>query len=137
MGLLIMAVFAWGFSNFFFKLARFRVDAISALFWEGTALMIVIPVIVAIRTGFVVSRDPVGIAWSLAGGASVILGGWLFLEALGKIPLAIAMPFSALNVLVSALLGILILGERLSPLHTAGAIGMIISAMLLSMPQGN
>ena len=133
---LIGAVVLWGLSNFFFKLARYHIDSVSTLAYESMAVVIVTALIVFWRNGFVVATNSLGAVWSLCGGASVILGGYLFLEAIGKLKLAIAMPFSALNVLVSALLGVLILGERLGAVHTIGALGMIISAILLSLPEG-
>ena len=133
---LLVAVLLWGVSNFFFKIAVGRLPAIAVLGWEMIAVVgTVSAVLYWERTGLDFS-DRAGMIWALLGGSTVVLGGYFFLKALGSTKLAIAMPFSALNVLVSALLGILILGERLSLVHTIGALGMVISAILLSLPEG-
>lgn len=137
MSYLASAVILFGVANFFIKLARYRMDTISIMAWEGLAAAVMVVAAVFLRnTALSISTDKFGAFWALCGGAAVFVGSYLLLEALGKIKLAIAMPFFALNVLVSALLGVLILGERLGLWHTVGALGMVISAMLLSLPEG-
>lgn len=136
MTFLLAAVLLWGISNFFFKLAVGRIPAISVLGWEMIAVVGTVSFVLFWERSGLDFSDRMGMAWALLGGSTVVLGGYFFLKALGVTKLAIAMPFSALNVLVSALLGVLILGERLGATHTIGALGMVISAALLSMPEG-
>lgn len=133
MVLILGAVLFWGVANFLFKVATAKASPISVLLGEVLGIIAGTLMIVCLDRSALASLGKTGYAWSVAGGAILIAGAYLFLRALPHVNLAIAMPFSSLNVLVSALLGVLILSERLTNTQIAGGILMIFGAVLLGM----
>lgn len=136
--LLIGAIACWGFANFFMKIAvTTRTSPLSAFGWEITGGLFVVFVIFFWEQKGLYVEDLRGTFWAFFGGMMMMCGGYLFLIALPHVKLSIAMPFSALNVLVSALLGVLILGERLNSIQSLAAGGMIICSVLLGISSQN
>ncbi|QQG45073.1 MAG: DMT family transporter [Candidatus Sungiibacteriota bacterium] len=132
---LVGAILFWGFSNFFMKLARGHLDSVSAMGWQ--ALGGLFPLLtLLIYQGLNISFDKVGSTWAFFGGLFIASGGYLFLQSLGTVKISIAMPFSALNVLVTAFLGVFLLRESLTTMQIAGVVLMVGGAMLLGVSGG-
>lgn len=136
LGSLVFAVLLFGFGNFFVKLARYRIDAITAFFWDVLGFVCTLVLVIAWARPTLGVVDKVGALWGLAGGISISLGAYFLILAFGFVKLAVAAPFSSLNVLVSALLGVLFLREALTITQIAGALLMIGGGVLLGISGG-
>ena len=129
---LIGAVFFWGIANFFVKLALNRIPPVSTLILELVGIVAVITAIFIFERPPLTALNSEGVLYAALAGAAVMVGGYLFVKVLYGGELARLMPFTALNVAVSAVLGIFFLKETLTPIQWVGACGMVICAMLLS-----
>src|SRR3989344_7138735 len=109
MALILGAVLFWGVANLLFKIASSRISPISVLFGEIFGIIAGALAVIYWDRSNLTTLHKTGYIWSAVGGVTLIGGAYLFLKALPHVKLAIAMPFSSLNVLVSALLGVLIL----------------------------
>lgn len=78
---------------------------------------------------------PHGIA--LLSGVVGALGSWAFYKAMERVELSALVPLTAQYVLVSAVLGIIFLHEKLTPTKIAGIALSIVAVILLSLPAEN
>ena len=68
--------------------------------------------------------------WVIAGTVGNALFYFLFLAALSWADVSVALPLTAIEYIMAAVLGILFLGERVPPLRWAG-IGLVVAGVML------
>lgn len=135
MGSLLIAVLLFGFGNFFVKLARYKIDAMAAFFWDVLGFIFTLSLVMVWVRPAVWNIDKMGAVWGFLGGVSISSGAYFLILALGMVKLAVAAPFSALNVLLSALLGVFFLREALTVTQITGALLMIGGGMMLGFTE--
>lgn len=130
----IVAMFAWGFGDFFIQKSTKKIGVWITLF-------------VITLTGFIVLTP---FAWRnagslftfgrnifLIGGIAYFAAAFLDLEALRKGKLDIVEPIWSLEIVSSALLAVFLLGEMLSVFQTVFIISLIVSLVLVSLKSLN
>jgi uncharacterized membrane protein len=133
LGFSIVALFLWGITGVTQKLATNRITSERSFLWfcwAMVALSVVVVFVVHLKWGL----GRLVVVSSIAGGALNGLGAWTSFRALesgGKASIVISLV--SLYPLLTVLLAVLILGERLTGLQTMGAFTAIAAAILLSV----
>lgn len=130
---LLFVIVTWGISGLFFKLARIRIDTISSLVWQTLGFLFVAVVMYGIlRPPLALNFDGKGMLYAFLGGAFAIAGSYFFFEKLSVLPVSVIMPLMSLNVLLTAMLGVLFLREHLTLLQVISGLVMIGSAAIFA-----
>jgi drug/metabolite transporter, DME family len=103
-------------------------DAVMAAFFGGGALLLLPLLAVQDLRPFANGRGAAMVAW--LGLVTTALAYWLFARGLARLSAATATTLDLAEPLTAALLGVLLLGERLSPQGLLGA-GLIAGGLLL------
>lgn len=129
----IVALVLWGITGVTQKLSTNRISSERSFLWFCWAMVALSgAVLVVARPHWGLAR--VVVLCSIAGGALNGLGAWTSFRALesgGKASIVISLV--SLYPLLTVVLAVLILGERLTGMQTAGAMTAIAAAILLSM----
>jgi transporter family protein len=133
LGFAILALVLWGITGVTQKLSTNRISSDRSFLWFCWAMV----ALSAVVLGF--SRPHWGLATvvvvcSIAGGALNGLGAWTSFRALesgGKASIVISL--ISLYPLLTVLLAVLLLGERLSGMQMTGALVALAAAILLSL----
>ena len=133
LGFAILALVLWGITGVTQKLSTNRISSDRSFLWFCWAMV----ALSAVVLGF--SRPHWGLATvvvvcSIAGGALNGLGAWTSFRALesgGKDSIVISL--ISLYPLLTVLLAVLLLGERLSGMQMTGALVALAAAILLSL----
>lgn len=129
----IAALVLWGITGVTQKLSTNRISSERSFLWFCWAMM-------ALSAGVLVFAPPhsnvgaLAVTCSIAGGALNCLGAWTSFRALesgGKASIVISL--ISLYPLLTVLMAVLLLGERLTMRQTAGAVVAIAAAILLSL----
>ena len=128
---LVIAVILWGIAAFLRKKAVFFLPPQSALTFEifGGVLMVIM--ILALTGGQLV-REPRGAFFGVLTGFFAVGGTFFIFRALKEGPVSIITSFTALAVIITVVLGVTLLHEKLLPHHIAGIALGIAAAVLLS-----
>ena len=128
---LTIAVILWGIAAFLRKKAVFFLPPQSALTFEifGGVLMVII--ILALTGGQLV-REPRGAFFGVLTGLLAVGGTFFIFRALKEGPVSIITSFTALAIVITVVLGVTVLHEKLLPHHIAGIAMGIAAAILLS-----
>jgi bacterial/archaeal transporter family protein len=133
LGFAILALVLWGVTGVTQKLSTNRITSERSFLWFCWAMVALsCAVLVVARPHWGLGR--VVVLCSIAGGALNGLGAWTSFRALesgGKASVVISLV--SLYPLLTVLLAVLLLGERLTLMQTAGAITAITAAILLSL----
>jgi transporter family protein len=129
----IVALVLWGVTGVTQKLSTNRITSERSFLWFCWAMVALSAAV------FAFARPPASlgalvIGCSIAGGTLNGLGAWTSFRALesgGKASIVISL--ISLYPLLTVVLAVLLLGERLTPMQTAGAIVAICAAILLSL----
>ena len=129
----IAALILWGVTGVTQKLATNRISSERSFLWFCWAMVALSAAVLAVtrphwKLGTLV------VVCSIAGGALNGLGAWTSFRALesgGKASIVISL--ISLYPLLTVVLAVLLLGERLAPMQIAGAIIAIVAAVLLSL----
>lgn len=120
----------WGVVGLFQKLGTTRISARSLLVWLTVGYVVLLPVLLA-------GAGLQGLAWrtiaiGVLGGLTNGLGAWyLFASLESGAKASIAVPLTALNPLLTIVLALAFLGERLTPMQWGGvAVAVIAGAMI-------
>jgi len=133
LGFAVLALVFWGITGVTQKLSTNAISSERSFLWFCWAMVALSAVVL------LVARPHAGlaaivVASSIAGGALNGLGAWTSFRALesgGKASIVISL--ISLYPLLTVLLAVIILGERLSLLQTTGACLAIAAAILLSL----
>ena len=133
LGFAVLALVLWGITGVTQKLSTNRISSERSFLWFCWAMVALSAVVLA------VARPHWGLATavvvcSVAGGALNGLGAWTSFRALesgGKASIVISL--ISLYPLLTVVLAVLVLGERLTWMQSAGAVAAITAAILLSL----
>ena len=129
----VLALVLWGITGVTQKLATNRITSERSFLWfcwAMVALSVAVLLVVHLHWGL----GRLIVICSIAGGALNGLGAWTSFRALesgGKASIVISLV--SLYPLLTVVLAVLILGERLTVLQTGGALTAIAAAILLSI----
>ena len=133
LGFAILALVLWGITGVTQKLATNRITSERSFLWFCWAMVALSAAVwVAIPVPWQLGR--LAVVCSIAGGALNGLGAWTSFRALesgGKASIVISLV--SLYPLLTVVLAVLLLGERLTAVQTAGALTAIGAAILLSI----
>jgi bacterial/archaeal transporter family protein len=121
----------WGVVGLFQKLGTNRISARSLLVWLTVGYVLLIPVLLA-RTGMK------GLSWAtvligVLAGFTNGLGAWyLFASLEAGAKASIAVPLTALNPLLTIILALSFLGERLTLIQWAGIAAALVAGAMIS-----
>ena len=129
----ILALVLWGITGVTQKLSTNRISSERSFLWFCWAMVALsAAVLIVARPHW--GLAPVVVASAIAGGALNGMGAWTSFRALesgGKASIVISL--ISLYPLLTVVLAVLILGERLTWTQTAGALAAIAAAILLSL----
>jgi len=129
----VLALVLWGITGVTQKLATNRITSERSFLWFCWA-MVALGVAVLLVKHLHWGLGRLIVICSIAGGALNGLGAWTSFRALesgGKASIVISLV--SLYPLLTVVLAVLILGERLTILQTGGALTAIVAAILLSI----
>lgn len=136
LGFSILALVLWGITGVTQKLATNRITSERSFLWFCWAMVALSAAVLAVvHLHWGLGR--LVVICSVAGGALNGLGAWTSFRALesgGKASIVISLV--SLYPLLTVVLAVLILGERLTALQIAGALTAIAAAILLSIETG-
>jgi transporter family protein len=133
LGFAIVALVLWGITGVTQKLSTNRISSERSFLWFCWAMVAISATVLL----FVRPQWQLGalvVSCSVAGGALNGLGAWTSFRALesgGKASIVISL--ISLYPLLTVVLAVLLLGERLTLTQTAGAVTAIAAAILLSL----
>jgi transporter family protein len=133
LGFAILALVLWGITGVTQKLSTNRISSERSFLWFCWA-MVALSVVVLLIAHPHWGLGRVVVLCSVVGGALNGLGAWTSFRALesgGKASIVISLV--SLYPLLTVVLAVLLLHERLTMLQTAGAVTAIAAAILLSM----
>jgi bacterial/archaeal transporter family protein len=138
LGFAIVALVLWGITGVTQKLSTNRISSERSFLWFCWAMVALSAAVLAVARPHW-GLGTLSVVCSVAGGSLNGLGAWTSFRALesgGKASIVISL--ISLYPLLTVLLAVLLLGERLTGTQTAGAVTAIAAAILLSMeaPQG-
>jgi drug/metabolite transporter (DMT)-like permease len=122
----------WGaFSGLPTKIYGYPAELVYAI-WS---VVMVIPAVVVLRRGGL-DRRPIAAGYGLAIGLTGAGGQLLLLRALGLGPAYLIFPVVAISPAVTVLLAVVVLGERMRPLASAGVGMTLVAAVLFGSSPG-
>lgn len=131
---LILAIFTillWGVWGFFLKISQFKIG-MQTFFWSSFVLFPVTVVYLWVSKEFLPLRwDTVGITWALIAGFAGSLGSVTFYLLLKYSKASLVIPLTALYPVVTVILAILVLKEKITVLQSAGIVCALIAGILL------
>jgi bacterial/archaeal transporter family protein len=133
LGFAIVALVLWGITGVTQKLSTNRISSERSFLWFCWAMVALSAAVLAVARPHW-GLGTLAVACSVAGGSLNGLGAWTSFRALesgGKASIVISL--ISLYPLLTVLLAVLLLGERLTGTQTAGAVTAIAAAILLSM----
>jgi len=133
LGFAILALILWGITGVTQKLSTNRISSERSFLWFCWA-MVALSAVVLLFAHPHWGLGRVVVLCSLAGGALNGLGAWTSFRALesgGKASIVISL--ISLYPLLTVVLAVVTLGERLTLMQTAGAVMAIAAAILLSL----
>lgn len=136
LGFSILALVLWGITGVTQKLATNRISSERSFLWFCWA-MVALSAVVLLTVHQQWGLGRLVVICSVAGGALNGLGAWTSFRALesgGKASIVISLV--SLYPLLTVVLAVLILGERLTAIQTTGAFTAIAAAILLSVETG-
>lgn len=130
----VSVIILWGLWGFLYKVGISKIGMQKALFWSSLAYTIINIIIISflLRSGV---KPDIGSGTDaiLLGSIFAALGTLIFLFSLEKYQGSVVIPLTVLYPVVSVLLGILLLGERLTAQHFAGIVLGVIAVYLLAI----
>lgn len=133
LGFAIAALVLWGITGVTQKLSTNRISSERSFLWFCWAMVALSAAVLAVaRPNW--GLGTLVVVCSIAGGALNGLGAWTSFRALesgGKASVVISL--ISLYPLLTVLLAVMLLGERLTWMQSTGAVTAIVAAILLSM----
>jgi transporter family protein len=127
----LIVIVLWGVVGLLQKMGSSESSSASLLNWTCAGYVLLLPVLLIHSHLFDLSLR--SILLGLLAGLTNGLGAWALYAALEKGAAAsVAVPLTALNPLVTLVLALLFLGERLTPTQTTGVVLALAAAVMLS-----
>jgi bacterial/archaeal transporter family protein len=127
----IATLFTWGVWGFASKLASNSVSPKPALLFQCVGVMVFSLVVLAMER-FRVSWSTPGFGWAFLAGFFAFVGFLTYLAALQKGPTSVVVVVSALYPLVTIILSLAVLHERLNLRQGIGIALAVVAAVILS-----
>lgn len=128
-----IAIIGWGLYGIFAKQSSGRIGMQAVLWTQLTMALGAIVYLFFLRSLFPLNVDGRGILLGLATGlSSLVAVVALFTLLHREFPVSIVYPLTALYPLVTVILGVVFLGEAITPLKGLGAILAVVAIVLLS-----
>lgn len=131
LGLLLVTIVGWGLWGFFQKVGVSEIGVESCLLLNYSTVFLMAISYLALIQKLHIPRSG-SVIYPILGGISVTIGSIAFFTVIEKIPIGIARSIAGLAVLITALLGVLLLGETLSIKHHIGIVLAVAAMILLS-----
>jgi len=128
-GLLLVTIIGWGIWGFVQKVGISKIGVEICLLLNSSTFFLVVLSYLALFQKIHIPRSG-SVIYPIVGGVSAAISSIAFFTALEKTPVSIARPLAGLSVLITALLGLLFLGETLTVRQYIG-IGVAIAAIIL------
>jgi len=135
LGFAILALVLWGITGVTQKLSTNRISSERSFLWFCWAMVALSAAVLPVA-GLHWALGTLVVVCSVAGGALNGLGAWTSFRALesgGKASIVISLV--SLYPLLTVLLAVILLGERLTWMQTLGAFAAIAAAILLSLEE--
>jgi bacterial/archaeal transporter family protein len=127
----LIVIVLWGVVGLLQKMGSSESSSDSLLYWTCVGYVLLVPALLMHSHLFELSVR--SILLGLAAGLTNGLGAWALYAALEKGAAAsVAVPLTALNPLVTLILALFFLGERLTLLQTVGVVAALGAAVMLS-----
>src|SRR2546425_11602785 len=124
----LLAIVFWGFVGLFQKLGASRISADSLLVWLMAGYILTLPYLLATDDIFTLSSRDIFVG--VLGGITNGLGSWSLFAALENgAKASVAIPLTALYPLLTILLAVVFLAERLTPLQGVGILFAIVAGV--------
>jgi transporter family protein len=128
----LVAMVLWGIVGLLQKVTTNRISADAVLIWDRIGYVVILPLLV-IHT-HLSNLGPKDIIIGTLDGITNSLGAlFLYMSLESGAKASIAVPLTALYPLLTVLLAVALLGERVSPLHWIGIILAVVAAVLMSL----
>jgi len=126
-----LVIFFWGVVGLLQKLGSNRMSPKGIIVWMTLGYILLIPWL--LTRGALGRLSPRELTIGILGGLTNGLGAWyLFASLDAGAKASVAVPLTALNPLLTMLLAMLILSERLTPLQWFGVALAIVAGVMLS-----
>jgi len=128
----LVAMVLWGIVGLLQKVTTNRISADAVLIWDRLGYVVILPLLV-IHT-HLTNLGPKDMIIGTLDGITNSLGAlFLYMSLESGAKASIAVPLTALYPLLTVLLAVALLGERVSPLHWVGIILAVVAAVLMSL----
>ena len=128
----LVAMVLWGIVGLLQKVTTNRISADAVLIWDRIGYVVILPLLV-IHT-HLTNLGPKDMIIGTLDGITNSLGAlFLYMSLESGAKASIAVPLTALYPLLTVLLAVALLGERVSPLHWVGIILAVVAAVLMSL----
>lgn len=127
----LITLVTWGIWGIASKLATNSIPPKQALLFQCVGVM-AFSVVVLVMEGFKVQWNAPGFSWAFVAGFSAFIGFLTYLAALEKGSTSVVVVVSALYPLVTILLSVIFLHERLNLRQGVGILLAIVAAVILS-----
>ncbi len=126
-----LVIVLWGVVGLFQKLGSNRISPKGIIVWMTVGYILLIPWL--LTRAAMSNLSPRDMAVGVLGGLTNGLGAWyLFASLDAGAKASVAVPLTALNPLLTMLLAIVILSERLTPLQWFGVALAIVAGVMIS-----
>jgi transporter family protein len=127
----LVAMVLWGIVGLLQKVTTNRISADAVLIWDRIGYVVVLPLLVV--NTHINSLGPKDMLIGTLDGITNSLGAlFLYMSLESGAKASIAVPLTALYPLLTVLLAVVLLGERVRPLHWVGIILAVVAAILMS-----
>lgn len=128
----LIAMVLWGIVGLLQKVTTNRIPADAVLIWDRIGYVVILPLLVIhVRLN---NLGPEDILIGTLDGITNSLGAlFLYMSLESGAKASIAVPLTALYPLLTVLLAVALLGERVTPFHWAGIILAVVAAVLMSL----
>jgi len=127
----LITILMWGVVGLFQKIGSNHSTSNSLFLWTTAGYIVILPFL--FFDSHLLSLPTRSIGIGVVCGFTNCLGAWSLYTALERGARAsVAVPLTALNPLVTLVLALIILGERLSAMQSAGVVLAIVAGVLLS-----
>jgi bacterial/archaeal transporter family protein len=127
----LVAMVLWGIVGLLQKVTTNRISADAVLIWDRLGYVVILPLL-AVNT-HIGNLGPKDVFIGTLDGITNSLGAlFLYMSLESGAKASIAVPLTALYPLLTVLLAVVLLGERVKPLHWVGIIVAIAAGILMS-----
>ncbi|NPA95494.1 MAG: EamA family transporter [Thermodesulfobacteria bacterium] len=131
LGNALAAMLCWGLWAFFPKLSLSRISTASSVFYEACGVMAT-SLVVVFLLGPGIDRDLEGALYAVLTGIFGTVGLYFFFSAVKTGPISVISALTALYPVVTVVLAVVVLHERLAVRQVLGVLLALVAAALLS-----